>query len=165
MNLFLEHALISLNTAPTTQNTFLMIMEKNVLMIRNVSNKSSKHSKSSGLSTDFLKMQDYLFSDILSTEDKQLLFKFRTRTYPCKTNFRQQYQADLSCQICHQEDSPQHLFNCALDGVDINGTKYEDIFGNVEQQSRVIKVLKKITVKRDNIINKSPPEGSQVHPL
>ena len=110
-------------------------------------------------------MQDYLFSDILSTEDKQLLFKFRTRTYPCKTNFRQQYETDLSCKICRKEDSPQHLLNCLTDGVDINGAKYEDIFGNVEQQSRVIKVLKKITVKRNNILNNSPPGGSQVHPL
>ena len=124
----------------------------------------AKHSKSAGLNIDFLKMQDYLFCDFLSIEEKQLLFKFRTRTYPCKTNFRHQYEPDLSCPICQQEDSPQHLLNCSIDGVDTKGTKFEDIFGNVEQQSRIIKVLKKITVKRNNFLNNSPPGGSQVHP-
>ena len=46
MNFFLNHALISLNTAPTPQNIFLIIIEKHILMIRNVSCKSSRNSPS-----------------------------------------------------------------------------------------------------------------------
>ena len=33
MNFFLNHALISLNTAPAPQNIFLMIIEKHILII------------------------------------------------------------------------------------------------------------------------------------
>ena len=125
----------------------------------------NKHSKSSGLSTNFEKMQDYLFSDCLSTEEKQLLFKFRTKTYPCKTNFKNQYGPDLSCPVCLKEDSPDHLLQCTIHDIDISDTKYQHIFGNIEQQSKIIKILKKIDGIRNNYQNKSPPRGSQVHPL
>ena len=33
MNIFINHGLISLNTAPTLQNIFLMIIEKHILII------------------------------------------------------------------------------------------------------------------------------------
>ena len=84
-----------------------------------LTNLKQNHSKSAGLSSDYEKMQDYLDSDKISTEEKQLLFKFCTRTYPCKTNFRKQYEPDLSCFICFNEDTPEHLLNCTLsEGID-----------------------------------------------
>ena len=43
MNFFLNHSLISLNTAPTPQMIFLMIIEKHILRIWNVSYKSSSY--------------------------------------------------------------------------------------------------------------------------
>ena len=125
----------------------------------------NKHSKSSGLSTSFEKMQDYLYTDNLSLEEKQLLFQFRTRTYPCKTNFKNQYGPDLSCHACLKEDSPDHLLQCNIHDIDTSDIEYQHIFGNIEQQTRIIKILKKIDVIRNNLLNKSPSSGSQVHPL
>ena len=115
-----------------------------------------KHSKSAGLSEDYTMMQDYLTSDKLTTEQKQLLFQFRTRTFPCKTNYRTQHEPDLSCSICQEEDTPQHLLHCSriIDGVDTDGMKYCDIFGLTDQQIKFIKVLQKITVNRNKILNK-----------
>ena len=46
MNFFLNHALISLSTAPTPQNIFLMIIEKHILIIWNMFYKSSCTSPS-----------------------------------------------------------------------------------------------------------------------
>ena len=46
MNFFLNHALTSLNIALTPQNRFLMIIEKQILIIWNVSYKSSSDSPS-----------------------------------------------------------------------------------------------------------------------
>ena len=46
MNFFLTHALISLNTAPTPQNIFLIKKVKHILMIWNMSYKSSRNSPS-----------------------------------------------------------------------------------------------------------------------
>ena len=44
MNFFLNHAIISLNTAPKPQNIFLMIIEKHILIIENVLYKSSSNT-------------------------------------------------------------------------------------------------------------------------
>ena len=130
-----------------------------------LTNLKDKHSKSAGLSNTFDKMQDYLTSDDLTTEEKQLLFKFRTRTYPCKTNFKNLYQPDLSCSICLEEDSPEHLLSCTNKGIDTSGLQYSDIFGNIKQQTRIIRVLKQITVNRNLLLNEIPTNGSQAHPL
>ena len=127
-------------------------------------NLKQKHSKSVGLSEEFEKMQDYLISDNLSTEEKQLLFKFRTRTYPCKTNFRKLYEPDLSCPICLEEDSPEHLLHCVSHSTDTGGLEYKDIFGNIKQQIKIISVLKQITENRNLILNSIPINGSQAHP-
>ena len=125
----------------------------------------NKHSKSAGLNDDFEKMQDYLLTDNLTTEEKHLLFKFRTYTYPCKTNFRRLYEPDLSCPICLEEDRPEHLLNCTTQGVDINSVKFSDIFGNINQQTKIIKVLKHINENRNIIMQQTPTLGSQVHPV
>ena len=124
----------------------------------------AKHSKSAGLSDSFVKMQDYLISDSMSTEEKQLLFKFRTQTYPCKTNFRKLYEPDLSCSICLKEDNPEHLLTCSNQGIDTSGLNYNDIFGDIKKQVKIIKVLKQITTHRNIIMNTSPTSGSQAHP-
>ena len=44
INFFLNHGLISLNTAPTPQNIFLMITEKHISIIWNVLYKLSSNS-------------------------------------------------------------------------------------------------------------------------
>ena len=127
-------------------------------------NLKQKHSKSANLSEEFEKMQDYLISNDLSTEEKQLLFKFRTRTYPCKTNFRRLYEPDLSCLICLREDSPEHLLQCTTQGINLSGLNFNDIFGNIKQQIPIIKALKQITVNRNLLLNTIPTNGSQAHP-
>ena len=109
-------------------------------------------------------MQDYLNSDNLSTEEKQLLFKFRTRTYPCKTNYRRLYEPDLSCLICLREDSPEHLLQCTTQGINLSGLAFDDIFGNIKQQIPIIKALKQITVNRNLLLNTIPTYGSQAYP-
>ena len=127
----------------------------------------NKHSKSDGLNCDFEKMQDYLLTDNLSTEEKQLVFKLRTQTYPCKANFRKLYEPDLSCPICPEEDRPEHLLNCTstTQGIDTNSVQFSDIFGNLNQQTKIIKVLKQIIVNRNLILQETPTLGSQVHPV
>ena len=46
MNFFMNHGLIFLNTAPTPQNIVLIIVEKHILIIWNVPEKSSSNSPS-----------------------------------------------------------------------------------------------------------------------
>ena len=124
-----------------------------------------KHSKSAGLSAEYRKMQQYLCSDKLTTDEMQLLFQFKTRTFPCKTNYRKQNENDLSCSICHEEDNPEHLLHCSriTAGLDTSGLTYCDIFGTTETQIKNIKILKQISQNRTKIMNKSPSDG-QAHP-
>ena len=53
-------------------------------------NLKSKHSKLDGIS-DSYGQEKYLFSSNMSTEEKQVLFKFRTRMIDVKSNFKNQH--------------------------------------------------------------------------
>ena len=76
----------------------------------------NKHKKSEGLSASD-KIQDYLITSQLTTEEKQLLFQLRTRSYDCKANFRNLYNNQLACSICGQEDNQSHLLSCTRTGL------------------------------------------------
>ena len=162
-------ALTELEISSMTRYRFksLVRTKVNELARDHLTTLKSKHSKSVGLNCDFEKMQDYLLTDNLSTEEKQLLFKFRTQTYPCKANFRRLYEPDLSCPICPEEDRPEHLLNCTstTQGIDTNSVQFSDIFGNLNQQTKIINVLKQIIVNRNLILQETPTLGSQVHPV
>ena len=114
----------------------------------------AKHSKSDGLSELYC-MQSYLTTDVLTTGEKQLLFQFRTRTFPCKTNYRKQHEPDLSCAICKEDDTPEHLLHCNRNttGIDTSGVCYNDIFGSTAQQIKVTKILRKIALNRQKLLS------------
>ena len=119
-----------------------------------------KHSKSKELRYSN-SMQKYLVSNSLSTQEKQLLFSFRSHTYQCKANYSYMYGTNLQCNHCAEIDNQQHLLNCKLaEGINLNGSKYSDIFGSIDAQTKIIKVLKQVTDKRKNI---SSISGSQAH--
>ena len=123
----------------------------------------SQHSKSSGLNDDF-KCQEYLITEKLSVEEKQLLFSFRNRTYECKTNYKNKYGSDLSCFVCKAEDSQQHLLQCELaSDVNTEGLEYSDIFSSIDKQVKIVKALKNITSTRNALLKKSSISGSQEH--
>ena len=123
----------------------------------------NKHSKSDGLSADG-KVQDYLTSSKLTTEEKQLLFHLRTRTFECKANFSNLYNAELASSICLEEDNQGHLLRCGrtTNGVDLKGVQYSDIFGPIEKQVPATKILMKVTKKRKILQRTSSNLGSQV---
>ena len=123
----------------------------------------SKHSKSNGLQT--YKLQSYLTSNELSTDEKKLLFQLRTRTYNCKANFKNQFGLNITCLICGSEDNQQHLLFCSrtTEDVDISGVTYGDIFGILKKQVKAAKVLMKVTRNRKLILESSSITGSQAH--
>ena len=124
--------------------------------------KKESHSKTENLIYDKLEIQSYLKSDSkLSNEQKQLLFKFRTRMIDLKTNYRNKY-FDLSCQLgCGSVENQIHLFQCEVlinkceDLANNVKVEYEDIFGDITRQIDAIKLLTKIWNIRDNILETS----------
>ncbi len=95
---------------------------------------------------------DKRFSPDLAT----LIFKFRTRTYMVKNNFRNNYcNTNIICPLCNkEEDNQEHLFQCEKIGmIDLQG-EYEDIFSdNVDTLHNVALKLKKIVEKRHCLLN------------
>ena len=92
-----------------------------------------------------------------------LLFKFRTRTYLVKNNFRNNYKnTDILCPLCHQENDDQiHLLSCIKikqiysQEVDIT---MNDIFSDdINKLYATAKTLKEIDSIRTDLI-----EGIQV---
>ena len=125
----------------------------------------NKHSKSDGLRVNS-EMQTYLTSTELTLSEKQLLFLLRTRSYKCKANYKTQYEPNLACLICSEEDNQPHLLLCKKTtiGVDIEDVQYSDIFSSLEKQVKVTKILKKIISNRELILKKPSFTGSQAHP-
>ena len=123
----------------------------------------NKHSKSINLDT--YKLQTYLTSNELTTDEKQLLFHLRTRSFHCKANYKNQYGLNLACFICGLEDNQQHLLFCSRTtaGVNIDGVAHSDIFSIIEKQVNVAKILKKVTRNRKFILENSSIHGSQAH--
>ena len=113
-------------------------------------NLKSKHSKLNGI-CDSYGTEKYLFSSSISIEEKQVLFKFRTRMVEVKSNFKNQYGPNLTCNFCQNEDTQSHLLLCKVltDGIDTSGVQYDHIFSDVNKQEKIAKILNKILEQRE----------------
>ena len=119
-----------------------------------------KHSKSKELKNSD-SIQEYLVSNQLSTDEKQLLFSLRSYTFSCKANYSFKYGSNLLCELCNEIENQQHLLNCKVKTEE--NVKYSDLFGSLQQQ---VKVLKVIIRKRNSLfINTTFSNGSQVYVL
>ena len=74
-------------------------------------NLKSKHSKLDRIGDTYGK---YLFSSNITTEEKQVLFRFRTRMVEVKSNFKNQHGCNLICNFCQNEDTQSHLLGCKI---------------------------------------------------
>ena len=113
-------------------------------------NLKMKHSKLDQIS-DSYRTEKYLESSSITTEEKQTLFKFRTRMVDVKCNFKNQHGLNLTCYFCSTEDTQSHLLSCKELTGDINtsGVQYDHIFSDkITEQETVAKILNKILKKR-----------------
>ena len=116
-------------------------------------NMKTKHSKLNSIS-DSYKFEPYLLSMNLSTEEKQILFKLRTRMVDVKFNFKTQFGQNLTCNFCPESDTQAHLLSCQqlIDGIDISNTEYDHIFLDVSKQEKAAKIYNKILRKRSTLL-------------
>ena len=122
---------------------------KYLLSLKIKNNEEKTKSKNIWPSTN---MKEYLRSNKLSTEEKQLLFSMRCRVNPLKWNYKSKYTNNMSCSICpsDDQDSELHLLKCESivsepDIKDqINSIEYSDIFSDLKKQIRAVKVWKNI---------------------
>ena len=97
-------------------------------------------------------MKDYLKSNDLTTDEKQLLFLMKSRMTDLKWNFKGKYQHNMNCSLCRLNfvESEHHLLQCnqltCETGLseEMNKIQYDDIFGSLSDQTKAVKVWKKI---------------------
>ena len=111
-----------------------------------------------GIESTKLSWSENLINSDISSKQSKLLFKFRTRIYPVKTNFRSQNENDLACSMCpYSEYSQPHLYVCPVIKAFIpelidTPIKYDDILGNTDQMKKVVLLLEKICKIRKQIL-------------
>ena len=94
-------------------------------------NIAKSHSKVKHEMYNDLNGMSYLNDTRFTTEQAKLLFKFRTRMFDVRNNFRNNY-ACTSCPLCGvKEDTQEHLLNCVIIKRQYaTRNEYTDIFSN-----------------------------------
>ena len=150
----------------TKQITFKNLVNKKIKELSHCSLLENKKGKLSNLSDDYC-MKEYLTTDKISLEQKQILFNLRTRMTQVRTNYKNQYQGNLACTLCDtdSEDSQEHLLQCPalLEKVEVdNSVKYMDIFDTLEKQVKAVKYIGEILKIRKSMLKTQENEHSQV---
>ena len=99
-----------------------------------------KKGKLINLSDDYC-MKEYLTTDKISLEQKQILFNLRTRMVTVRSNNKNKYKGNISCTLCDTglEESQEHLLQCPalLEKVEVDSSiKYMDILPQSNQQHK-----------------------------
>jgi hypothetical protein len=109
-------------------------------------------------------MQQY--KDARFTPDlANLLFKFRTRTYLVKNNFRNNYKnTNILCPLCEQHDDTQeHILTCEKTIGEINNFAciYDDIFSiDMDRLYNVACCLKKLHETREKLLKENKSDDA-----
>ena len=128
-----------------------------------------KHTK-----LDFLKntyrLDPYLASNSITTEEKQTLFKLRTRMVEVKTNFKSHYGQDLTCKFCSEDDTQSHLLSCKelVANLDTSEVTYSDIYKDLNKQEEIARIYTLILKARSlklKILESNSLSESQAHLL
>ena len=104
-----------------------------------------KHSKLDNIKNTY-NLEPYLTSNNITTEEKQTLFKLRTRMIEVKDNFKSYYGQDLTCKFCPEKETQSHLLVCReiVDTIDTSKYSYEDIFKDIKKQEPIARAYTKI---------------------
>ena len=116
-------------------------------------NQARCHSKVNENAYSNINGMQYITDSRFTPDLVNLLFKFRTRMFNVRNNFRNQYrQTNILCPLCKVfEDSQQHLFSCAVlhESIPTINTVYDDIFSSDSNiLLKVAKELKTIVAAR-----------------
>ena len=146
----------------TSKEKFRRIIKNKVaeLAYESLIRKKNTHSKMENIQYREMELQGYLKSNCkLKYEDKQLLFKLRTRMTEVKHNFRNKY-ADQICPLCKsEEDTQYHLINCQRilencpDLAENINIEYEDIFSNGSKQMEAAILFSKVWKTREKLLD------------
>ena len=144
--------------------------------IEHLNSLKNQHSKSKYLDISDLKVAEYITDPRLSTKNKQLLFRLRSRTLDVKKNFGGKHE-NLWCTSCGiSQETQGHLLQCPPL---VKNLKYlvgssselneNDVYGSLEQQIRIANIYSDILQERENLKHQNfsediPLTEGPVHP-
>lgn len=123
-------------------------------------NLANQHSKTKETLYNNCEGSEYFRSPTFTPELANLLFKFRTRTYMVKNNFRNNYRnTNTLCPLCElSNDTQEHIMRCYKIRHAYQHKilcKYEDIYSqNIETLLNVAITLKGLTKVREELLLK-----------
>ena len=110
------------------------------------------------------KIKSYLVSPDLSLIEKQHIFKLKCRIENTKNNYKSLYGTDLSCVFCMFPDTIEsfehYIETCTyfkthkIFKTKILHVCYNDIHGDLDAQTRVVKLWLDIQEERNRIVKK-----------
>ena len=111
-------------------------------------------------------MADYIKNPALTTREKQLLFKLRSRTLEVKLNFPGQH-VNIWCSSCGLfEESQSHLLQCPavvpkLEHLNLNFSELNEnlVYGNCLEQQMMVNIYSEILEVREKLketLNENP---------
>ena len=125
-------------------------------VLDSLNEKKHSHSKMDNLIYTDLKIQDYLHDENTTTEQKRIIFLFRTRMADYHDNFREG-KFPLPCRICGLHiDSQSHSVKCdqTTQNLKYKGNYNEIFLSNISKEMAIF--LEKITeIRKPKEVNKS----------
>ena len=136
------------NIQTTKKEAFKKIVNTKIREASHSSLLQDKKGKLENLSSHY-EMKEYLSTDKLTLQQKQLLFNLRYRMVLVKCNYKRKYEENLFCTLCdtQAEESQEHLLVCPAlleEIVEDKTVKYLDIFGPLEKQVKAVRYLSQI---------------------
>ena len=116
------------------------------------------HSKLKNILYQDLKMQPYLNSNLVNSNQAKQLFRFRTRMSNVKSNFKSMYsKVGLQCPLpeCLEIEDDKHLLECEITNRLRNDTsvEFKKLYtGNVKEQLIIIDLLVSAEKIRDTML-------------
>jgi hypothetical protein len=128
--------------------------------------KEAQASHEKGHSTfheSLLYPQKYLVTHKLTNKEKSLLFNLRCQSVKgIRQNFSKMYFGDIQCRLCNLAiDSQDHTMKCSVLKKHYTWSediKYDFIYGSLEDQVEVVKVISSLLEVRDRLLE----EGNQL---
>ena len=124
-----------------------------------------KHSKSGMLDIYNVETSPYLLDNRFSKQERELLFRLRSKTVDVKENFKNAYlNNDMLCQLCKLVRCTQsHVIQCPklITEIIVDSQcqlSENDIYGNVDQQLLYVKVYKEFWDLRTRILEERKKE-------
>ena len=105
--------------------------------------------------------EEYLISNRVTSKQSALLMNLRSK---CAKEFRNNFKGmstDELCPLCQQEnDTQEHALSCKVSAqkltVQEKEIKYEDLFGTLDDQLKIVKVYQKLLNLRKSLNPEEP---------